>query len=119
MSDLAVPVLLSQLAHEISALQRMVEDMEGAVDDIIERHAGVLDPRSIQNLQLLDIVGQSLVALSTFAAAAAALAPADWRIDGTAAISGIKLASLAQRLATGRGTAVDSHAQAYELFSDG
>jgi hypothetical protein len=117
--DLTMPALLTQLAHELSALQRMAADMENAVDDMIEHHAGVLDARSIQNLQLLDIVSQTLQALATFASNASTLASPDWRMDGVAATAGIKLASLAQRLAHGSGTAGKAHVDSYELFSDG
>jgi hypothetical protein len=117
--DLAVTQLFTQLAHELGALQLMAADMESSVDDMIERHAGVLDARSIQNLQLLDIVNQTLLALATFSANAAALASPDWKVDGRSATAGIKLASLAQRLAKGGGSAGKATADAYELFSDG
>jgi hypothetical protein len=116
---LAVPVLLNQLAQELGALQLMVEDMESSVDDMIERHAGVLDARSIQNLQLLDILNQTLLALAAFAGNAAYLSLPEWRVDGKAASDGLKLASLAQRLARGGGSAAKPAAETYELFSDG
>ena len=121
MSDhhpLPLAQLLSQLSHELGALQLMAADMEATVDDMIERHAGVLDARSIQNLQLLDILNQTLLALAQFAANTAGLAPPDARIDGLAAVHGIKLASLAQRLSRGAGHAVKTEAESYELFSD-
>jgi hypothetical protein len=117
--ELAVTALLRQLAHELGALQLMAADMEATVDDMIERHAGVLDARSIQNLQLLDILNQTLLALATFAGNAAALSNAGWRIDGQAATADIKLASLAQRLARGGAVAARAQADSYELFSDG
>jgi hypothetical protein len=117
--DLAVPQLLTQLAHELGALQLMAADMESSVDDMIERHAGMLDARSIQNLQLLDILNQTLLALATFSANAAALASPGWSVDGRSATAGIKLASLAQRLAKGAGGAGKVMAESYELFSDG
>jgi hypothetical protein len=117
--ELSLPVLLNQLARELGALQLMAADMESSVDDMIERHAGVLDPRSIQNLQLLDIVNQTLLALAQFAGNAAALCGPEWRIDGRAATAGLTLASLAQRLARGGGSAGRPPAEAYELFSDG
>jgi hypothetical protein len=117
--DLALRALLKQLAHELGALQLMAADMEASVDDMIERHAGVLDARSIQNLQLLDILNQTLLALATFAGNAATLSAPDWTLDGKAATSGLKLASLAQRLAKGAGTASKTEADSYELFSDG
>ena len=79
----------------------MTADMESSVDDMIERHAGVLDARSIQNLQLLDILNQTLLALATFAGNAASLSCPEWRIDGKAVTAELKLASLAQRLARG------------------
>jgi hypothetical protein len=111
--------LLKQLAHELGALQLMAADMESSVDDVIERHARMLDARSIQNLQLLDIVNQTLLALAAFAGNAAALSPPEWKIDGNAATAGLKLAGLAQRLARGGGSAGRTPADAYELFSDG
>ena len=117
--DLPVTALLTQLAHELGALQLMAADMESSVDDMIERHAGVLDARSIQNLQLLDILNQTLLALATFSANAASLASPDWTVDGKAATADIKLASLAQRLAKGGGHPGKVTADAYELFSDG
>ena len=117
MSELPLPVLLSQLSYELGALQLMAADMEATVDDMIERHATVLDARSIQNLQLLDILNQTLLALAQVAANAAALVPPECRVDGLAAVSGIKLASLAQRLARGAGHAVKDETESYELFT--
>ena len=115
---LPMPVLMQQLAHELGALQLMAADMEASVDDMIERHAGVLDARSIQNLQLLDILNQTILALATFAGNVAALSSADWRIDVKAATADLKLASLAQRLAKGGTAAGKAQADSYELFSD-
>jgi hypothetical protein len=117
--ELAVTALLTQLAQELGALQMMAAEMESSVDDMIERHAGVLDARSIQNLQLLDILNQTLLALAAFAGNAGSLAAPEWRISGRAATAGITLASLAQRLARGGGSAARTPADAYELFSDG
>lgn len=118
-TPLELPVLLAQLSHELGALQLMAADMEATVDDMIERHAGVLDARAIQNLQLLDILNQTLLALSQFAANAAVLASPGWAVDGRAATDGLKLASLAQRLARGSGHAARTQADCYELFSEG
>jgi len=118
-AELAMPALLRQMAHELGALQLMAADMEASVDDMIERHAGVLDARSIQNLQLLDILSQTLQALSAFTEKAASLASPEWRLDGRAAAAELKLASLAQRLAKGAGSAEKAEADAYELFADG
>ncbi|WP_421692807.1 hypothetical protein [Aestuariivirga sp.] len=118
-NPLSMPVLLGQLSNELGALQLMAADMEATVDDMIERHAGVLDARSIQNLQLLDILNQTLRALSLFASNAAGLSSPGWTVDGRGTIAGITLASLAQRLARGAGTAAHVQAESYELFSDG
>lgn len=115
---LPLPVLFTQLAHELGALQLMAADMESSVDDMIERHAGTLDARSIQNLQLLDILNQSLLALATFSANAASLASANWTVDAAQATRGITLASLAQRLAKGAGGGERMQVESYELFSD-
>lgn len=117
MSDLPLPVLLAQLSHELGALQLMAADMEATVDDMIERHATVLDARSIQNLQLLDILNQTLLALARFAANTAALAAPDWTVSGPATVADITLASLAQRLARGAGHAVRDEVESYELFT--
>lgn len=117
--SLTMPVLLEQLSQELGALQLMAADMEATVDDMIERHAGVLDARSIQNLQLLDILNQTLLALSLFAANASDLSSASWVVEGKKATAGITLASLAQRLARGRSAAAHVQAESYELFSDG
>jgi hypothetical protein len=119
MSQLPLSVLLNQLSLELGALQLMAADMEATVDDLIERNAGVLDARSIQNLQLLDILNQTLLALAQFAANTAALASPGWQVDGQSAVSGLKLASLAQRLSRGAGHAVTVQDEVYELFSDG
>jgi hypothetical protein len=115
---LPLPTLLQQFAHELGALQLMAADMEASVDDMIERHAGVLDARSIQNLQLLDILNQTLLALSSFAANTAQLSSPDWSVDGRAATAQLKLASLAQRLAKGGVTPAKASSEVYELFSD-
>ncbi len=119
MSELPLPMLLAQLSHELGALQLMAADMEATVDDMIERHAGALDARSIQNLQLLDILNQTLLALARFTANAAALSSPEWRVDGQASIAGLTLAGIAQRLSRGAGHAVKPHDEVYELFADG
>lgn len=116
---LPLPTLLQQMAHELGALQLMAADMEATVDDMIERHAGVLDARSIQNLQLLDILNQTLLALAAFASNTAALSAVEWQVDGRAATAGLKLASLAQRLARGGAVAGRAPVETYELFSTG
>ena len=89
---------LRQMGGELRQLSDMVQRMETAVDGMIERHAGALDTESIRNLQLLDILGQSLGALASFAENAASLARPAWTIDGRAATAGLTLASLAHRL---------------------
>ena len=114
---LPVPALLRQLAHELEALQRMSAEIETAIDEVIERESATLDATSMRKLQLLDILNQSLVALSTFAGRAAALAAPAWRIDGAAAAADIRLAGLAQRLAAGGGDASLSD-DGVELFLD-
>lgn len=117
-TPLPLTQLLAQLSHELGALQLMAADMEATVDDMIERHAGVLDARSIQNLQLLDILNQTLLALARFAANTAAQAEASWQVDGGATVTGITLASLAHRLARGAGQAARAEEESYELFME-
>lgn len=118
--DVALPVLLRQLARELESLQAMAANMETAVDDMIERHAEVLDAKSMQNLQLLDIMSQTLAALSVFADVTASLASPHWAVDAEAATAQLKLASLAHRLARGEDH-TPPHAEDgddYELFGD-
>ena len=90
MSQLPLSVLLNQLSLELGALQLMAADMEATVYDMIERNAGVLDARQ-----------------------------AGGQVGGQSAVSGLKLASLAQRLSRGAGHAVTVQDEVYELFSDG
>lgn len=117
--EISLPALFAQLSHELAALQRMAADMEATVDDMVERHPGMLDARSIQNLQLLDILNQTLLALAQVAANAAALASPGWQVDGQASVAGLTLAGLAQRLSRGTGHALRTQDDVYELFSDG
>lgn len=117
--DLAISALLWQLAHELGALQLMAGEMESSVDDLIAGQAKVLDSRSIQNLQLLDTVSQTLQALAAVAGNAAALSAREWKIDGKAATAGLKLAGLAQRIESGNASAGRAQAGHFELFSDG
>ncbi len=91
--------LLAQLALELSTLQSMADEVETSVAQLLGREDAALDARGIQNLQLLDILNQSLRALSTCCANAARLAGPAWTIDGSAVIGGIELACIAQRLA--------------------
>lgn len=119
-TDVGLPNLLRQMARELEALQRMAADMESSVDDMIESHAEVLDAKSMQNLQLLDIMSQTLAALSVFAEVSATLASTEWLIDAKAATAPLKLASLAHRLAKGVHPAPDAASEPddYELFGD-
>lgn len=119
-NDVALPVLLRQMARELEALQLMAANMETSVDDMIERHAEVLDTKSMQNLQLLDIMSQTLAALSVFADVTASLASPQWAVDAEAATAQLKLASLAHRLAKGMDPAAGAASEAddYELFGD-
>lgn len=113
----AVPQLLQQLARELTALQSMADEIEGSVAQLLGRQSAGLDHSGLQNLQLLDILNQSLRALSTFCANAASLAAPEWRIDVAAATSGITLAQLAQRLAGhGPGTGASSE-DGCEMFT--
>lgn len=119
---LAVGTMLSQMSEEIRHLAKLVGAMEGSVDEIIERFSGVLEPRIIRDIQLIDVVGQTLHALSSFTANVAKQADLDWRIDGASAAAGLTLAGLARRL-TASGAA-DSGAPAqdgsgeFEFFGD-
>ena len=96
----------------------MAADMEATVDDMIERHAGALDARSIQNLQLLDIMNQTLAALTVFADVTASLSSAEWAVNAEAATAQLKLASLAHRLAKGTEQQAPPESDDYELFGD-
>jgi hypothetical protein len=118
--DVGLPVLLRQMARELESLQLMAANMETSVDDMIERHAEVLDAKSMQNLQLLDIMNQTLAALSVFADVTASLASPQWAVDAEAATAQLKLASLAHRLAKGVApqAVLTAEPDDYELFGD-
>lgn len=118
---LPVETVLSQMAEEIRALIKMVHAMEGSVDEIIERFSGILEPRIIRDIQLLDVVGQTLHALSSFTENAARQADPGWKIDGAAAAAGLTLSGLARRLSTGEPnvpTASDGDGGDFEFFGD-
>jgi hypothetical protein len=89
------------MAGEIRHLATLVGAMESSVDEIIERFSGALEPRIIRDIQLIDLVGQTLHALSSFTENAAGQAQSSWRIDGARAASGLTLAGLARRLTAG------------------
>ena len=61
-------------------------------------------------------MNQTLLALAQFAANTAALAAPGCKVDGLAAVTGIKLAGLAHRLSRGTGHAVKDDSESYELF---
>jgi hypothetical protein len=98
---LPMEIVLSQMAGEIRHLATLVGAMESSVDEIIERFSGALEPRIIRDIQLIDVVGQTLHALSSFTENAAGQAQSSWRIDGARAASGLTLAGLARRLTAG------------------
>lgn len=118
---LQMSALLRQLGRELASLQDMTSRLEASIDEIIERHAGAFTPETIRNLQLLDIVGQTLSALSLCCGTAAPLADPRWIINGRTATAGLPLASLAARLARGAREGGDNGEQAdggYEMFGD-
>lgn len=114
---MALGALLRQMAGELRQLGDMVSLMETSVDEMIERHAGALDASSIRNLQLLDILGQTLSALSVFSDVTATLARDDWMVDAGAATGSLKLASLARRLAGEPADHAPDEA-GYEMFTE-
>ena len=118
---LQVETVLTQMAEEIRHLARMVGAMEGSVDEIIERFSGALEPRIIRDIQLIDVVGQTLHALASFTANAAKQAEPGWRIDGASAAVGLTLAGLARRLTAGdveTGPPAEAASGDFELFGE-
>ncbi len=118
---LPVETVLSQMAEEIRHLGKLVTAMEGSVDEIIERFSGILEPRIIRDIQLLDVVGQTLHALSAFTENAARQSDPAWRIDGATAAAGLKLSGLARRLTAGGTEAAAPEQEGsgdFEFFGD-
>ena len=97
-ANLGVGDLLTRLSAELSTLRAMTVEVEGAVGTLIAGEKGAPPAQLLQPLQRLDILNQSLGALAGVCASAGALAPAGWMIDGAAAMAGLPLAGLAQRL---------------------
>jgi hypothetical protein len=108
--------LLTRLAQELSTLQSIADEIETSVGQLLERDDAAITARGVQKLQLLDILNQSLGALSTFCTNAAARAAPEWTIDAAAATRGIVLTRLAERLA---GESPRASEDGWELFPEG
>lgn len=110
--------LLAQLARELSTLQSMADEIETSVGQLLGPEDAGVGASGIQNLQLLDILNQSLQALSTCCANAARISEPGWEIDGAAATGGIALTGIARRLAGAGAANSTSGEDDCELFPE-
>jgi len=92
-APLQVPVsqLLGACAVELADLAHRCEGLQGALS------AG-LSLAAVKDAQALDLVTQSLAALSQYLSSLAAGAPDGWALDPTASAAALPLASLGDRL---------------------
>lgn len=110
-----VPALFARLSAELASLQAMTTEVEQALGDLIVPQAA---PGSggLRTFQHLDLMNQTLQALSGFCAELAARSSPGWAIDAAGLTRQLPLAALARRLA-GEGAAPPGADQGVELFT--
>jgi hypothetical protein len=101
---------LESCAAELAALGEICAGLQESLSPLLLRAADV------EKVQALDLVTQSLDALSSYLGAVATEAPAGAEVDAEAATSGLKLADLAARLAGGRGREDPEDAGELDMF---
>ena len=92
---------LSRIFKQIGAELRIMEESLGAVATMIDRI--VADPRlrddtMMRDMQNIDLLGQSLLALADYSEILSTVVPDDWQADTDSASKSLKLSELAQRL---------------------
>lgn len=107
--------VLQQVSAELHSLARAII----AVEETVAKLAGTSvnsDARFIHELQSIDMIAQSLLALAGFNQVLADHVPGNWKVDISGAAETISLAAMAKRLheATGH-SAHDHHFSAGEL----
>lgn len=90
--------VLGACAAELADLARLCEELQGALTP-------GFSSANIQDAQALDLVTQSLAALSQYLGSMAAEAPGSWALDPTALAAALPLASLGDRLVAAKTTA--------------
>ncbi|MDB5452919.1 MAG: hypothetical protein JWO33_1497 [Caulobacteraceae bacterium] len=90
-SPLPMSQLLAACARELTDLTQTCEALQDALSSGFGQAA-------IQDAQALDLVTQSLAALSQYLGAIGAAAPPDWILDATAVAQALPLAGLGARL---------------------
>jgi hypothetical protein len=93
----SVPEMLTTVSHEVRVLSDSVIDLQDLVGNLVVAGAFGGSP-SIYELQCLDRISQGLEAISDYLKAAAGLSQPEWKIDGAAALSAVKLAEISERL---------------------
>jgi hypothetical protein len=91
-ATLPVANALSACAAELDALSRACDALQHALGPLL------VDRAAIEAAQGLDLVTQSLAALSEYLDAVSCQVPDDWSIDPHQAAAGLTLADLAERL---------------------
>ena len=99
-SDTSLKALLAQFAVEIHHAAERLAAIEVAISDMSDHVVG-LELESMQNIQQIDKIRQSLEALSGCAADVSRQIPDALLVDCGEAVGRIKLAALAERLRTG------------------
>ena len=89
--------LLGACAAELDDLNRLCEALQGALSAGFSR-------ANLQDAQALDLVTQSLAALSQYLGAMAAETPSAWALDPTPLAAALPLASLGDRLIAAKTT---------------
>jgi hypothetical protein len=97
----AEPVALASVVAQLAAELRMLGKTLGAVEHAVEilvASAGTPDSRTLHGLQTIDLLGQTLLALATFAEELSPQIPMEVRIDANHAVRSVTLSALAERL---------------------
>ena len=90
--------VLEACAVELADLARLCETLQGAL-------SSGLSQANVEDAQALDLLTQSLAALSQYLGSMAAEAPSAWALDPTALAAALPLASLGGRLVAAKVTA--------------
>jgi hypothetical protein len=110
--------IMVQLSHELRALDERLRAVEH-VAELLLAGGNSATPSAIRGFQMIDPLGQTLVALANFAEAVAADIPENWRVDVNNAADNVMITALASRLrAPTQMTMKDilPKAEDYELF---
>jgi len=114
-------VPLTDVLGQLGAELRLMADVLGIVEEAVARIIAMVGERGnaiAGDLQNIDIIDQSLHALSAFIRELASDVPPDWSVDAGLAAKSLTLATLAGRLRFANSPAEAGHAAAsdFEMF---